>query len=336
MSEVGRRVAAPQDRGLTGALGTVTNRQDVLGNGLARRVIGALARLSVVRRLRFALEWYSGESVVPYTRFRLQPEMLKDAIRANRSVLDRIDSWLDMDALKASVYNYGIPPALLPVLDRPVGSEPTYSDLLVTIGRALEEDLRYLEVGVSVGENLVQMIANVNQGLFVGIDLEDIHPILEREMTCEGEIRWVPGPKSRRKRMSYLRRYRVKASGSQVLYLAGDVNDELLWQQLRGHRFNLIFSDALHSPEGLRTEYLAWKENKLLDERQCTIVWDDLDRLEMRAEFHNIAIDLVRETEPSRRVASVEFYRGWVGVHEYRHVIGILVLAWEQMSMRKL
>ena len=74
-----------------------------------------------------------------------------------------------------------------------------------------------------------------------------------------------------------------------IQYLCGDVFDENSWGKLRGQKFNIIFSDAFHSPKGLKFEYEMLKKYQLSNS--------------------NIAINS---------------YNGWLGQHEDKHLNGII------------
>jgi hypothetical protein len=61
---------------------------------------------------------------------------------------------------------------------------------------------------------------------------------------------------------------------------------------LSGRKFNLIFSDGVHSAETLRTEYNFLNTNDLVAEAPFAMVWDDLYTVEMQSAFHDVTTKL--------------------------------------------
>lgn len=79
-----------------------------------------------------------------------------------------------------------------------------------------------------------------------------------------------------------LRSYRTKNTFD---YLSADVFQENIWVKLAGDRFNLIFSDGVHTPDSLRRELKFLIENGLLDQKRLVILWDDLWDIGMQTAF---------------------------------------------------
>jgi hypothetical protein len=110
---------------------------------------------------------------------------------------------------------------------------------------------------------------------------------------------------------------------NQVRYLSGDIFDEQSWARLAGEKFNVIFSDAFHSPEALRFEYEMIKRYDLLDRGQFLMMWDDLGG-KMTSEFLCIYQDMQQTAGLAAKNLSINRYRGWVGEYEREHMIGVL------------
>jgi hypothetical protein len=109
-----------------------------------------------------------------------------------------------------------------------------------------------------------------------------------------------------------------------VVYVAGDVFDEAMWDVFKGQKFSLIFSDAFHSPEALRFEWQQISERSLLDPKGFTMVWDDLGSREMRKAFNDIAVDCCHRYNLKPNNACLTHVNGWVGAAEPFHPIGII------------
>jgi hypothetical protein len=258
------------------------------------------------------------------SRVRFLPDRrrMNAVVRRNRAALGEVDSWIDAGAMERSLHRYGLPPAMARFVDSPVGNAATYSDLLVYLGEQLHKPVRYLEIGVSLGKNFYQLLRSLACADMVGFDVEDINPALERRLVPDhapfagGQS--TPG----RRGDGNLRTYRAPGGGP-VHYLAGDLFDPRAWQRLRGRAFNLIFSDAHHSPAGIRTEYRQLLALDLLDRDELAIVWDDLHTPAMLAEFADITGDLARRLRPGHSSVGIERYGGWLGRNEPAHVVGI-------------
>ena len=90
-------------------------------------------------------------------------------IRDNRFYLSSIDTFLTEDQYK--VNDYGIPKKLFEHIDKKINDYPTYSDLLIFISRNMDKvRINYLEIGVSVMKNYLQIVKQFRNSLIVGFD----------------------------------------------------------------------------------------------------------------------------------------------------------------------
>jgi hypothetical protein len=243
-------------------------------------------------------------------------------IRENRSVLSAIPSWIDIDAFSSSVFKYGIPDSTRPLIDLPINNERTYADELCLLSGRLTKPVNYLELGVSVGKNFLQMARHLRGACLTAFELEHINPILEREF-CDRRVRssWETMAKSPKKDKSTLTDYSV--AGNAIAYLNGDIFDGESWGRIAGQRYNLIFSDAFHSTEAIHAEYRQLIDLDLIDREEFIMVWDDLGS-NMTAAFLEIFADMASRFKINRSHVALNRYRGWVGQHEKRHLIGII------------
>jgi hypothetical protein len=253
------------------------------------------------------------------TRFKRFKPDLSRAVRKNRETLRLVSRWIEEDVYQASIFQYGLPPQIRNYIDERIDDTPTYSDLIVHLAGGLS-DLRYLELGPSVGKNLFQVAMAVRNADLLAVDIEDINPILESRLTFKNREAWKTMHGSRRVGLSTQTTYDLE--GNRVEYIAGDLFDSATWERLRDRKFNLIFSDAFHSPDALLNEWENVSRLRLLSEGPFAMVWDDLNSKQMREAFCNIATQIQRD-RPSA-VISLELLSGWVGKRERSHPIGIV------------
>lgn len=229
----------------------------------------------------------------------------------NRNVLAEIPRWVHPDDIALSLWRYGVPEqwgvgaaGLGQTGLEEIEKEPTYSDLIAFIASRIE-DLRYLEIGVSVGKNFLQIARNV-AGHFVGLDVERINPVLANALG--GNFAEFPTGKTQTVETWAGPHVQIELSISRngvVDYLRGDQFSSDTWAVLRGRKFNFIFSDGVHSSEALRAELQFLLAEGLIDTSgQFVMYWDDLVNIEMQTAFDDCAKRL-----------RVEFGGGRHGLH---------------------
>ncbi len=229
--------------------------------------------------------------------------------------------WFDPAADARSEFEYGVPATSRQLLSRPVGSQPTVPDLIGHLAEPLGAKLNYLEIGVSVGKNFYQLLRAGRNRTLTGFDIEEIHPNISSHLTALGGTKWPSSPNALKRSPSSLTEYWDPVGGNRVWYVAGDVFDDSCWARLEGRRFNFIFSDAFHRPEGLMYEWRMIQRYNLLEQDEFVMVWDDLGGV-MSLAFDRIAAEIKRDTTSCVKLAIR--MRGWMGVNEYPHQIGVL------------
>lgn len=236
-------------------------------------------------------------------------------IQANRRYLHSVPSWIeDVDGVGGAGGDarYGCPRRLLPVLDRPINDEPTYTDLLVFGAHACHSPVQYLELGVSVGKNFY-VLANALRGARVwGVDRERINPVLERRLQPLG-------------RDGAVAHYRHESN--RISYVQGDILAAETWKALAGARFNVVFSDACHQPAALRHEFCMLRAFDLIDPRGYLLVWDDLDAADtgpLTRAFRAIAAEMQAQYGAPDDGVFLLRMNGWLGQHEHRHTVGVI------------
>ncbi len=184
-------------------------------------------------------------------------EELAGPVKINRQTLQLIDSWIDDKAFTASFFNYGVPDFIKLVINKPVGEAVTYTDLMALIAKKYFEQVNYLEIGVSVGKNFFQLLRALDRASLTGFDIEEINPVLERQLSFLQKSEWPTPRGSVKKNNSSLKTY--TAGDKNVAYLSADVWDEASWEKLQGSKYNIVFSDALHTPKPSCSNSRCWK-----------------------------------------------------------------------------
>ncbi|MBA4376701.1 MAG: hypothetical protein C0401_11090 [Anaerolinea sp.] len=251
-------------------------------------------------------------------------DQISSVVRLNRETLSKVKQWITDDAYENSLFNYGLPRYVRNLVDKEIGDEVCYTDVILYLSRSLKERVNYLELGVSVGKNFFQVMNFLEDSTIIGFDIEEINPTLESLLAGRRRVvEWSTMPNSIKKAKSSLTEYTYKPNHNRVRYLCGDIWDENSWERLYGEKFNLIFSDALHNPDALLFEFEMIKKYELLSENEFVVVWDDLGG-EMTMSFMRIWAELKRKYDLNSANRVINQYRGWLGVNEPKHTIGIM------------
>ena len=232
--------------------------------------------------------------------FSIDPDLFAAVYRQNRATLAGIDSWISDDTLAGSLWRYGVPVGWNEThassIDKTglvdIESEITAADLLSFVARRLGSGLSYLEIGVSVGKNLLQIDRQVRSASLVGLDIEELNPTLRDQFSDCVEV-GAPSPpysveslsKGPTQKQTSLKKLTSPERGNTFEYLSGDQFQDVTWQRLAGKSFNLIFSDGVHTGEALRTELHFLLKYKLIDPKRCVVFWDDLHNFGMQSAF---------------------------------------------------
>jgi hypothetical protein len=228
--------------------------------------------------------------------FSRDPTLFAKLYAANRETLKGISSWVDEDSLSASLWRYGVPEqwntkrqGLGKTGLNEIEQEPTYSDLITFMLDTLGSDVRYLEIGVSVGKNFLQVAERYPEARITGLDVEKPNPVLVRQFdnmkvartgqtSLVETLSGVPGNVT-------LAHYELQRSGKSVTYVQGDQFASQTWASLKGERFNFIFSDGVHSARAVKDELEHLLEHDLIDRGCFLMYWDDLVNIEMQSAF---------------------------------------------------
>jgi hypothetical protein len=247
------------------------------------------------------------------------PGLLNQISIINRKNLAEISDWIPENGFKNSYFNYGVPDSIKDLLNLPIGEVNTYTDLIIYYSRNFEK-INYLELGVSVGKNFYQLANYFSNSILTGFDIENINPVLEKKFDYKKKVDWGSKISSIRLEKSTMSEYEFKHNT--IRYLAGDIWDESCWQKLKGNKFNVVFSDALHDPKALLWEYQMILKYDLLAD-YFIMFWDDLNNgLDLSFE------DIVAKFQKGKvNVYSAYLIKinGWLGEnYPLKHDVGIL------------
>lgn len=274
------------------------------------------------KHLRFLSNYYDLYLQKKFKKEIIPHEELEKIITRNRKILSSIDEWIRNDVYENSLFSYGLPPRVRHLIDKPINNEITYMDVLAYFSSKFDR-VNYLELGVSVGKNFFVMANYLENALVTGFDIEKINPTLEKQFKKDDreEIKWETLSSSIKKDESTLKSYSY--NNNNIQYLCGDVFDEESWKKLGGQKFNIIFSDAFHSTEGLEVEYEMLRKYELIDPDRFVYFFDDLGGF-MTDQFLKIFKDMKSKYQLSNSNVALNLYNGWLGQHENKHLNGII------------
>ena len=242
--------------------------------------------------------------------YRILNNDLQEIIATNRDYLKSVGIFLEHEQFQKN--DYGMDMRIYPHLDKKIKDYPTYSDLIVFISNYLKPvRINYLEIGVSVMKNYMQLENYFKNARLVAYD---INPI-------------VPKYKSKFSLLNFNKDssssiFNYESSNSCYYFQGSVLNDKHIqdFNNFFEDKFNLVFSDALHTTEGVKSEY----DNiisKNLDEN-FILYFDDLDFPGLFDTANDIFNDLLR-SDKKVYFNTFKIY-GWVGQHEKMHKNGII------------
>jgi hypothetical protein len=250
--------------------------------------------------------------------------LLQKSIGKNRAALKLIDDWLPPQLIEQSVFRYGINSDVEPLLNLTLDPGCTHADLLAYYGATLNGPCKYLEIGVSVGKTLWQILHACAPCECWGFDIEEINPVLKRHFVEVSRMEWQGPPDSIKKTPSSISRFTHPSSGGSIVYICADVFDKRAWELLAGNHFNLVLSDALHTPEALDFEWRQMTVVGIFDPDEIVIMWDDLDG-KMRDWFYTRRNTIARQLAVEIKNVDTGFVNGWLGQREFPHRLGLAI-----------
>ncbi len=223
---------------------------------------------------------------------------LSRVIHKNREFLKTIDLFLPEEVYKKN--DYGIQRRIYENLEKEIINIPTYSDFIVfLINKIFLNNINYLEIGVSVLKNYLQINNSIKNSNIVAFDINEINPNFKNLQELE-------------------------RNNNNLIYFKGSVlstDDAEKFKSIFKEKYDFIFSDALHEPHAVNSEYQLIIKNKLNE--NFLIYYDDLDFEGLEAELKILKKDLEKNTNKNINFYTFKVY-GWIGQHEKIHKNGIL------------
>ena len=233
---------------------------------------------------------------------------LVSIIKENRKFLNSIDTFITSKDYEKN--DYGIPGNIFKNIDKPINNKPTYSDLIIFLtGCFNKKNINYLEIGVSVMKNFMQINNHLKEATLVAYDINEIVNTFSRNY----------------KKSNYSNKnlFLSELNNNTLYYYQGDVlslDDTKDFSNTLNLKYDFIMSDAMHTKEGIVSEFKNIIEDKLSDE--FILYYDDLDFPELEDAAENNFYQL------KKRYENLYFYTfwisGWVGQHEKMHKNGFI------------
>lgn len=221
---------------------------------------------------------------------------LSDIIKQNRIELENESPYINNDLFKSN--NYGIQERIFKKINEPVDCDLFYSDLIVYFCKKyFLNNLNYLEIGGSVLKNALLVSEVLKKSSVVVFDINEINPLKKKKFFSkkEGENIYFQGNVLDKKQINHFHNIYIK-------------------------KFNFIFSDALHTSEGIMNEYKLIYGDKLQDD--FIIYFDDLDFSDLLNTAKKIALDL-KNSYPDIEFITFKTF-GWIGSNEPMHLNGLI------------
>ncbi len=236
---------------------------------------------------------------------------LLSIIKKNREVVNGGKSFLNKAQYESN--NYGIPGHIFLKLNKDINQFPTYSDLFIFFTKYLEKKVSYLEIGVSVLKNFLQLNANLNSGNLFAYDINPIVPTNKH----------IFNKKSSGEYSNIYLGFNEKQK-NELVYFQGSVlekrDTDNFNKYINDKKFNFIFSDALHEPDAVFQEYKNLIKSNL--DNEFILYFDDLDFEGLDTTVNNIYQELKKEY---KNLYFTTFYvNGWIGQHEKLHKNGVI------------
>ena len=234
---------------------------------------------------------------------------LLSIIKKNREVVN--GGRIFLSETEYELNNYGIPGHIFLKLNKDINQFPTYSDLFIFFSKYLEKQVSYLEIGVSVLKNFLQLNANLNSANLFAYDINPIVPT----------HKYIFNKNIRKNIQIYI--LDLTKNKNELVYFQGSVLERKdtnnFNKYINNKKFNFIFSDALHEPDAVFQEYENLIKNNLDDE--FILYFDDLD---FEGLDTTVQISIMSGKEYKNLYFTTFYVNGWIGQHEKLHKNGII------------
>ena len=142
-------------------------------------------------------------------------------------------SWTNLDEIHGDQFkknNYGMSNEIFQKMNFTINESPTYTDLIIFLSRFLEKvSINYLEIGVSVLKNYIQIINSLRNANIIAYDINPVNPNFD----------YLYNKEEKKMKMGTF-------EDNQIYYFEGSVTEENDFKLFKDHinkKFNIIFSD---------------------------------------------------------------------------------------------
>jgi len=250
--------------------------------------------------------------ILIYYKRRISDELIL-IMKANRDYLKGVNEFLPKGEYHHVHNNYGIQNYIYNNLENEIDLFPTYTDILVLLLKELNvEDIIYLEIGTSVFKNFQQIENSLTDSILYGYDMNDLIERIQKKynlesMTEEGSNQ----------------EYFHSEEKNEIFYFKNNVLSEKgaeVFKNLLKDKINVVFSDALHSEEGIISEYENIVRNNL--SKEFIYYFDDLNMNDVQSGVEKVFKDIKIKNEKARFYSFWTY--GWIGQYEKLHKIGLI------------
>lgn len=241
------------------------------------------------------------------------PLELLSIMKKNRSFLSGIKEYLPQGEYDDRTNNYGIQNYIFYNLTKEIDLFPTYTDILTFLLHEFKENnIIYLEIGTSVFKNFQQIENNLENATLYGYDMNELIPSIKDKYNLILKENKNTG-----------QNYYHSKGKNEIYYFKNNVlsrDGADIFKKLLDDKVNVIFSDALHSKEGILSEYENIIKSNLSD--NFYYYFDDLNMYDVEEGVNEIYKDL-KSSNPNIKYYSFWTY-GWIGQYEKLHKIGLI------------
>jgi hypothetical protein len=175
-----------------------------------------------------------------------------------------------------------------------------------------KNNIIYLEIGTSVFKNFQQIENNLENATLYGYDMNELIPSIMDKYNLK-----------QKENINTGQNYYHSKGKNEIYYFKNNVlskDGADIFKKLLDEKVNVIFSDALHSKEGILSEYKNIIKSNLSD--NFYYYFDDLNMYDVEEGVNEIYKDL-KSANPNIKYYSFWTY-GWIGQYEKLHKIGLI------------
>ncbi len=244
---------------------------------------------------------------------RKLPNELISVMKKNRKFLRTVNEFLPEAEYDDEHNNYGIQNYIYTNLKKEINLFPTYTDILILLIPELKSKMvNYLEIGTSVFKNFQQVENSIEGSVLYGYDMNDLILSIKEKYKLKSKVDKVSKQE-----------YFYSNDRNQIYYFKNNVLSKeggQIFQNLLSAKINVIFSDALHSEQGIVSEYENIIKGHLADD--FIYYFDDLNMYDVEDGVLRVYKDIKSKNN------KVNFYSfwayGWIGQYEKLHKIGLI------------